>query len=416
MIKLSLLIISLLITTNAYTQISAGAAKRDITPVVGSDEMKDMNFKTVTVEKILDPLHSRVVVFKNGTHSIALVSLDLLVIQQNDFDELRARVIDETGVDSVTCSLTHTHGAPQPSEAHIERIIASTIEATKEALAELEPCEIGHGSGSQAESYNRRHVKEDGTVEMIWTNRERDHYEPVDNELGVVAVRRKSDKGIIATLVNYTAHPTICMNFEELFVSAGYPGALAGKLEERLGGIGLFFYGAGGDINPFAADTFRTGSSEDVSNEIDTLAERLAIETVRVVHEMENFQDDDAVDFQRYEMAFAERKRGPHADKKLTAEVGTLLIGGRLAFVTFAGEPFVELGLDLKRRSPAESTFVLASTNGLVWYFPTIQACTEGGYGASRATRLEVGAGERMVDQAIVSLHYQMGSIKELEE
>jgi len=251
---------------------------------------------------------------------------------------------------------------------------------------------------------------------MVWTNHERKHLEPVDNEIGVLYIRRKSDQKTIATLVNYTAHPTICMNFEELYVSAGYPGALTRKLEERLGGISLFFYGAGGDINPFAADTFRSGSSDDVANEIDKLAENLATEAVRVVSEMADFHDDSTVDFDSYEMAFSDRDLGPRAPRDLNAEIATLLIGKRLAFVTIPGEPFVELGMDLKSRSPAESTFVLASTNGLVWYFPTIHACTEGGYGATKATRLEVGAGERMINQAIVSLTHQMGLIKELEK
>jgi|GEM_PF-2635256 len=152
------LIISLLFATSAYAQINVGAAKRDITPVIGVDEMKNMNFKTVSVEKILDPLHSRVVVFKGAEQSVALVSLDILVFRQEDFDELRQQVIDETGVDNVICSLTHTHGAPQPSKAHTQRIIAATIEATKEAIDKLEPGEIGQGTGLQEESYNRRLV------------------------------------------------------------------------------------------------------------------------------------------------------------------------------------------------------------------------------------------------------------------
>jgi len=40
----------------------------------------------------------------------------------------------------------------------------------------------------------------------------------------------------------------------------------------------------------------------------------------------------------------------------------------------------------------------------------------EGGYGASYATRIEVGAGERIVDGAIIWIYEQLGKLRDLPD
>ncbi|MBA7515109.1 hypothetical protein ES705_07147 [subsurface metagenome] len=47
----------------------------------------------------------------------------------------------------------------------------------------------------------------------------------------------------------------------------------------------------------------------------------------------------------------------------------------------------------------------------MLGYFPTIQAKIEGGYGAASATRVEVSAGERLVNRALINLLYQANKI-----
>ncbi len=94
------------------------------------------------------------------------------------------------------------------------------------------------------------------------------------------------------------------------------------------------------------------------------------------------------------------------------AEINTVLIGDDLAVATFPGEFFVEHGLSLKERSRIENTLFVGYCNRRLRYFPTIKATTEGGYGAahfgtSSATQVEVGAGERLVNRALVNLYYQ---------
>jgi hypothetical protein len=51
-----------------------------------------------------------------------------------------------------------------------------------------------------------------------------------------------------------------------------------------------------------------------------------------------------------------------------------------IGIVAIPGEPFVEIGLHIKRRSPLAYTFVLGYSNGCVAYIPTDEAFAEGGY------------------------------------
>ena len=50
-------------------------------------------------------------------------------------------------------------------------------------------------------------------------------------------------------------------------------------------------------------------------------------------------------------------------------------------------------------------------------YLPTIQAATQGGYGAGDSnTSVAVGAGERMVDQALMRVYEMLGLLADVPE
>ena len=61
--------------------------------------------------------------------------------------------------------------------------------------------------------------------------------------------------------------------------------------------------------------------------------------------------------------------------------------------------------------------FFLGYANGYYGYFPTLKAATEGGYGAaSSTTSMEVGAGERMVNHALVRVYEMLGRLTDTPE
>jgi hypothetical protein len=72
---------------------------------------------------------------------------------------------------------------------------------------------------------------------------------------------------------------------------------------------------------------------------------------------------------------------------------------GDTGFAALAGEPFVELGLELRRQSPLREMFVVGLSHGHVGYVPTEAAHEEGGYETWRAktSYLEKQAAARIV-------------------
>ena len=73
---------------------------------------------------------------------------------------------------------------------------------------------------------------------------------------------------------------------------------------------------------------------------------------------------------------------------------------GDLALVSAPGELFVELGLEIKRRSPFGQTMVLELANDGIGYIPTRRAFDEGAY-EPEASALCPGEGERIVETAV---------------
>ncbi len=68
--------------------------------------------------------------------------------------------------------------------------------------------------------------------------------------------------------------------------------------------------------------------------------------------------------------------------------------------------PRPRLGLELRRRSPFRHTCIIGLANENIGYIPDRKAYADGGYQTwmGRHSKLEVGTGEAMVDQAVAML------------
>jgi hypothetical protein len=94
----------------------------------------------------------------------------------------------------------------------------------------------------------------------------------------------------------------------------------------------------------------------------------------------------------------------------LTAELNTVVINGEIALVGGSGEFFCNHANRLKARSYVKHTLFFGYCNGHGMYFPTIEAASEGGYGADPGVSFaELGAGERMMDQAVFNIYKLQG-------
>jgi len=97
--------------------------------------------------------------------------------------------------------------------------------------------------------------------------------------------------------------------------------------------------------------------------------------------------------------------------------VTTLLINKRMALMTMPGEPFVQFQMDWRNRCPVPESFFMGYTDADFGYFPTIPAATYGGYGAANtATRVELGAGNRMVNDALIRVYEFLGRLTDIPE
>ena len=91
------------------------------------------------------------------------------------------------------------------------------------------------------------------------------------------------------------------------------------------------------------------------------------------------------------------------------------LLNGSIGFVGVSGEFFCRHSLDLKRRARLDHVFFLGYCNDYQQYFPTIENASEGGYGATPGvSTAEVGAGEQMMNAALIQLYRMRGKYQDM--
>jgi hypothetical protein len=79
------------------------------------------------------------------------------------------------------------------------------------------------------------------------------------------------------------------------------------------------------------------------------------------------------------------------------------------------GEFFCNHANRLRARSYVKHTLFFGYCNGHCMYFPTIEAASEGGYGTDPLVApAELGAGEKIVDRALIHLYQMRGKLPEL--
>lgn len=431
-------------------ELRAGAARADITPPAGLPLYGFFSRirKNEVATGTRDPLFARVLVLEAGKTRVVLVTLDLgRTFDDPAMDRLKALLRGQDGISDVILTASHTHSGPNiidvnpPADvtawekAAVEKIGA----AVKDACHHLERVRIGTGYGSAFIGYNRRVVNADGSVRMLWSDPTKIPTSPVDPTVAVLRIDR-ADGQPLAILVNYACHPVVYGEDNREY-SADFPGVMTKFVEEAFGGrpICFFMQGAPGDINPYYATIpLVDGAVKDCQWTGETLGKEVVkvakgIETQAPAEPSLQFSEEvlqvgvrwNPQQFRQGLLAdFGPQIFDDHADffklqapDRLPMAVTTLLIDKQIAFVGMAGEPFVQFQMDWRVRCPVRDAFFLGYTNGYFDYIPTIQAATEGGYGAGDSdTYVEVGAGERMLNHALVRIYGMLGKFHALPE
>ncbi len=422
--------------------LKAGVAKVDITPPTGVPmwgyELRD---STGT----LDPLYARVLVLEVGEKRMALVTVDLgRCFGHDSLQRLREAARKSSGISYVLVTATHDHSGPVVQDSYkngtpgwemaaLEKIGKAIDEAYQHAVE----ARFGTGYGVAYIGHNRRRLNPDGTVTWFEHNPTQLPTAPVDPTVAVLRVDA-ADGRPLAVLVNYACHPVV-FGPDNTQYSADFPGVMTKTVEQALDNHPLCFFlqGAPGDINPYYAVI---PLREDAVRRRDWTGERLGQEAARVAGSVHteaipeatlDFAEDlltfhfrwNPEEYKRVFLASPEiDARGfeayyPSTQKEQQLPVATVLINKRIALMGMPGEPFVDFQTNWRGRCPVKDCFCLGYANGYFGYFPTIRAAMEGGYGASGAsTWIEPGAGERMVDHAVVRTYQMLGLLTDSPE
>jgi neutral ceramidase len=419
----------------------AASAKTDITPSE-SRELWGYSDRAGPSTGKRDPLYAKILLLDDGPHRLALVTLDLgRTFGVDSMNFVRNRVRQSAQVEQVFFFASHTHSGPVIDDVYpagrcpewertaLERIIS----AIERAAAALQPATIGTGEGEVFIGHNRRYLEPDGTVKMLWRNATKTPTHPLDPRVGVIRVDGRGGR-VLAVVINYACHPVI-FGPDNLKYSADYPSATAEVVEQAfgLGTVSLFLQGAAGNINPYF-DKMRL--DEDAENLMHETGRKLGDEALRVARSITTRKPAHpelkfALDMRHFKLRYdSERILAPlksqvkpevferyrkYLAAPLDCPVTTLVINREIALAGMPGEPFVEFGVSFRDRSPLRNSFFAGYANGYFGYFPTIRAAVEGGYGAEGiVARTEVGAGESMLDTALVRLYTLLGQLKPL--
>lgn len=423
--------------------LKAGAAEVDITPQTGLKMYGYAGRKSGATGE-LDPLYARTLVLETGDKRFALVVLDLgRVFAPSWIEQLRARVRQSSGIDYVLVAAIHTHSGPDPTDQFPvpnepdweTPILDKVAHAIDQAHANAVEARLGTGYGVAYIGHNRLRDNPDGTASWFERNPTMVPTAPVDPTVAVLRVDNSQGQPI-AILVNYACHPVI-FGPDNLKYSADWPGVMIKTVKQAFAGkpVVMFLQGGDGDINPYYAVTpleqdaigRRDWSGEQVGHEVTRVAKGITTQTdanATLQYAEDRLPMKLRWDPAKFRQAVLE-SWGPDAAAEFDRQqkqpmllpVTTLLINRRIALAALPGEPFVQFQMDWRSRCPVEDAFFMGYSNADYDYFPTIRAATYGGYGAANtATRVELGAGNRMVNHALIRLYEFLGRLTDTPE
>jgi hypothetical protein len=105
------------------------------------------------------------------------------------------------------------------------------------------------------------------------------------------------------------------------------------------------------------------------------------------------------------------------ADRTLDVGITTILIGREIAIATVPGEPLHRLQKMWKEQADVAYPLFYGYTYsaGGTWagYIPDLRSAAYGGYGADASTRIEVGAGEKIMLRHLTLLYDLLGMWKD---
>ncbi|MDX9713789.1 MAG: hypothetical protein RBT56_14810, partial [Ignavibacteriaceae bacterium] len=346
----------------------------------------------------------------------------------------------------------------EDQESYFTNLIDGMVKALSDAYKSKSEVEIVSGIGQAAGiSFNRRYLMTDGRVRFMpggMTDKIVRPAGPEDSNVHFALFRPAGQDDFSASLTVFSSHYALGGSA----FSADYPATLQKHLREFLGDkvVSLFGAGACGNIStidflqkdqrrmPEDADKVGStlaGAIKDALGEAKRCKPILGINSRTIYLPLQDYTEDELIwskegteplyperDFltMRRRLKLSVWGVQPPLEKMrrneavppsfagypwhLPVEITAFRLDENTAVVTMPGELFVELGIDLKKRSPFSNTMLIELANADIAYVPTEQAFKEGDYEALNS-RLQPGSGEQMIDCAIQMLEQLKATI-----
>lgn len=419
---------------------TAGFARLDMTPPMGLPLSGSWNVRKA--KGVLDPLYVNAVAFGDGEKSAVLLVMDLLGIYGAQSYEWPAQIEEELGLpkNSVILCATHTHTGPPVGvdELYDKWLYRRLSDAAAIALEDRKSVTDLQWVEERAEdmTFVRRWKLSDGTV---MTNPAGEYVKmivepacPCDDTMRVVRIIREDAPQIV--LANFQSHPD---NIGGCYVSADYPGAFRNRVESEVEATYcVFLDGCEGQMviadrrkpkTPAShekATTYgkkladiaismldRTVSTKSAGlsfgqKSIDLKTKRdpaRVPEAMRVIELHAQGRDLEIASTQKQANYILAESRKIVGLEKLKQDfrptaVSAIAFCG-LALVGLPGEPFNEVGVQIRGNSKFPVTCCLCQANGCHGYYPTALAYDQGGY-ESYNTPYVKGTAEQLADTA----------------
>lgn len=440
--------------TSSFSPLMIGSARVDITPPLTvpylgyASSGRHQFFKGVH-----DPLYAKATVISDGQREVALIVADsigfarhsLLGADRDFTGEVRQKVEQLCGIPPTNTMLcaTHAHSTPETigfrsllthagGEAWLETLMDQLASAVAMAKTKLAPARLKRAVGRvEGISHSRRILGKDGRL-CHWANRPPDH--EVDdwgiNDFDVVVLSFENIEGHPeTTMVHFACHPVTVQVQSQ--VSSDFPGATASLLENANVGClnAVYLQGACGSINTIRGTTdfddvrrygqtlagevikllglmsapdYPTNTSEvDAAVDVVELPSRDLPDLQSLEQErmrLEQGCDEAGSEESRQQCESALLVLDEHFERvrkgngPVIAEVQVLRVGDT-ALVGIPGEPFAQLGVDIKRlclkqttakdRGESEETAMalcLGYANDYLGYIAPVAEWNRGGY------------------------------------
>jgi neutral ceramidase len=411
--KLAALILGLTLAWSAAAraELLAGVARVEITPSALMPMYGYANRKCGPANGTHDPLFAKALVLQAGESRLAIVTLDLgSIVSPNLPREVAAKL----GIPVLLLAASHTHSAPaflpygsSPSSdaaaaEYLAALEAKVFRAVQEAAQSMFPARLGIGRGSIQLGYNRLLLRDDGRARALFNNLERVPYGPVDPEFVLLRVD-DADGRSRALVVHYAVHPVV-LGPTSCKYSADFPGVMQRNAEQNLQGTQVMFVqGGAGDVNPLFMG--RSGKEEEDFGVMERMGELLAAEVLRANKTVQNVPVD-SIRSKSEVLTFADRWE---KQRSVEVGIGTVLLGPHIAIAAVPGEAMHKLQTMWKEQAgvPHPLFYGYTYSSGGTWagYIPDLRTAAHGGYGADASTRIEVGAGERIMLRHLINLY-----------